>query len=232
LTNVLLPRIRCIKRAAAGLNRGMDILRGKLNIRFILLIFLFTFLITGCATMKTPKSGFLGDYSLFQVDPKDKSLLWYEKEGTDWKRFTKLMIDPVVVYYHPAARNRQIEPQELQKLTEYFREVVVQEVEDKYPVVDKAGPDVLRVRAAITDVIPVNVAANIVAAAAIGIPLDMGGAAIEAEFLDSETGERLGAIVDMKLGTPLDMRGFTSLGHARSAFQKWAKEFKQALSEP
>ncbi|MBU1727536.1 MAG: DUF3313 domain-containing protein, partial [Candidatus Omnitrophica bacterium] len=69
-------------------------------------------------------------------------------------------------------------------------------------------------------------------AAAIGVPLDMGGAAIEAEFLDSETGERLGAIVDMKLGTPLDISGFTSLGHAKGAFQRWAKELKQALLEP
>ncbi|MDD5155147.1 MAG: DUF3313 domain-containing protein [Candidatus Omnitrophica bacterium] len=210
----------------------MDISGRKLNNLLVLLALPALFLTAGCSTMKTPKSGFLVDYSEFQFDSKDKSLLWYEKEGTDWKRFRKLMIDPVVVYYHPDARNRKIDPQELQKLTAYFREVVVQEVKDKYPVVDKAGPDVLRVRAAITDVIPVNVAANILSAAAIGIPLDMGGAAIEAEFLDSETGERLGAIVDMKLGTPLDISGFTSLGHARSAFQKWAREFKQALSEP
>lgn len=182
--------------------------------------------------MRTPKSGFLKDYSEFRADPKDKSLLWYEKKGVDWKRFKKLMIDPVVVYLHPDARNRPVPAEELNKLTEYFRETVVREVRDEYPVVDTPGPDVLRIRAAITDVIPVSPVTNILSVAAIGVPLDMGGAAIEAEFLDSDTGERLGAIVDLKLGTPLDVRGFTSLGHARTAFQKWAKELKRALAEP
>lgn len=210
----------------------MDILRRRLTAGQFFLVFSGLFLIMGCSTMKTPKSGFLQDYSEFQVDPKDKSLLWYEKEGTDWKRFGKLMIDPVVVYLHPQARNRAIQPEELEKLTRYFRETVIDEVEDEYPVVDTAGSDVLRIRAAITDVIPVKPVTNVLAAAIIGIPLDMGGAAIEAEFLDSETGERLGAVVDMKLGTPLDISGFTSLGHARSAFRQWAKELKRALAEP
>lgn len=196
------------------------------------MIFFGGILIAGCSSVKTPKSGFLKDYSEFRVDPRDKSLLWYEKEGVDWKRFKKLMIDPVVVYLHPDARNRPVPAQELEKLTAYFRETVVKEVQDEYPVVEAPGRDVLRIRTAITDVIPVNPAMNILSVAAIGVPLDMGGAAIEAEFLDSQTAERLGAIVDLKLGTPLDVRGFTSLGHARTAFQKWARELKQALAEP
>jgi len=210
----------------------MNILKERLNIWFVLSALLVTFVTSGCSTMKTPKSGFLQDYSEFQVDPKDKSLLWYEKKGTDWKRFKKLIIDPVVVYLHPDARNRAIQPEALEKLTGYFKETVVKEVEDEYPVVDTPSPDVLRIRAAITDVIPVQPVMNVLTTAIIGLPLDMGGAAIEAEFLDSETGERLGGIVDMKLGTPLDISGFTSLGHARTAFQQWAKELKQALAEP
>lgn len=207
-------------------------MKRKLNIRFVLLVYFAALLTAGCSTPKTPKSGFLLDYSQFQVDAKDKSLLWYEKEGTGWQRFRKLMIDPVVVYLHPDARNRPVQPAALEKLTAYFRETVVKEVEDEYPVVEVAGPDVLRIRAAITDVIPVEPVVNVLTTAAIGIPLDMGGAAIEAEFLDSETGERLGAIVDMKLGTPLDISGFTSLGHARTAFKQWAKELKRALAVP
>ncbi|MFA5355928.1 MAG: DUF3313 domain-containing protein [Candidatus Omnitrophota bacterium] len=210
----------------------MNIVKEKLNICLVLSVFMVIFLIGGCSTMKTPKSGFLEDYSEFQVDPKDKSLLWYEKKGVDWKRFKKLMIDPVVVYFHPDALNRAIQPEELEKLTGYFRETVINEVKDEYPVTDTPGADVLRIRTAITDVIPVKPVTNILSVAAIGIPLDMGGAAIEAEFLDSETGERLGAVVDMKLGTPLDFSGLTSLGHTKTAFRQWAKQLKQALAEP
>lgn len=203
----------------------------KKNIVFLFFILSTVFILHGCAGVKTPKSGFLQDYSGFQVDLKDKSLLWYEAAGVDWKRFNKLMIDEVVIYYHPNARGGSIKPEDLMKLTEYFREIVVKEISDRYPVVDMPGPDVLRIRAAITDVIPTSPALNILTTASIGFPLDMGGAAIEAEFLDSETGKRLGAVVDMKLGTPLDIKGFTSLGHAKTAFQQWARELKQALQE-
>jgi len=58
----------------------------------------------------------------------------------------------------------------------------------------------------------------------------LGAFAIEVEFLDSQTGERLAAGVDQKLGTPFDgVSGFTRLGHARAAFGEWAHELRVAL---
>jgi hypothetical protein len=140
----------------------------------------------GCATAP-PGSGFLKDYSQLQTDPDDESLKWWEKEGVDWKRYKKLMIDPVVVYYNPEAENRQIEPDVLKELTDYFRTVVIEEVQDTYPVVEAPGPDVLRIRAAITDLIPANPFINIVMTAGVAVPVDMGGASMEAMFLDSTT---------------------------------------------
>jgi hypothetical protein len=205
-------------------------LNGKAKF-FIFPILAGLIFLLGCATVKTPKSGFLVDYSEFVVDPQDKSLLWYEKQGTDWGRFKKLMLEPVVIYLHPEAKNRAINPDDLKKLADYFKETVIKEVQDEFPVVETPGADVLRIRAAITDVDTANPLVNVACVAAVGIPLDMGGAAIEAEFLDSETNERLGAVVDMKLGSPLDVQGFTSFGHAKTAFQEWARELKKAFKE-
>ena len=65
--------------------------------------------------------------------------------------------------------------------------------------------------------------------AAVFVPLDMGGAAIEAEFLDSQTNEILAAMVDKKMGSPGKPRGFTKMGYARAAFEDWAKELKKSL---
>jgi hypothetical protein len=182
----------------------------------------------GCATAP-PGSGFLKDYSKLQTDPDDESLKWWEKKGVDWKRYKRLMIDPVVVYYNPEAENRQIEPDVLKELTDYFRTVVIKEVQDSYPVVDRPGPDVLRIRAAITDLVPANPFVNVVTTAGIGVPVDMGGASMEAMFLDSMTHELLGAVVDSKKGTPIDVKGFTTWGHAKGAFKDWAKLLKESL---
>ena len=200
---------------------------------FVVVIFALMFM-AGCATIP-PHSGFLQDYSELRPDPEDETLLWWEKENVDWKRYKRLMIDPVVIYLHPKAKNRQIEPDVLKELTDYFRNTIIEEVQDIYPVVDKPAPDVLRIRAAITDLIPANPLINIVTTVGLWVPVDMGGAAMEAEFLDSTTNELLGAVVDMKKGTPVDiniLKGFTTWGYAKGAFRDWAKLLRESLEYP
>ena len=188
-------------------------------------------LISSCTTTAPPPtSGFLGGYEEFAPDPADASLLWWEQEGFDWTDYRSVIIDPVSIYYHHEAQGREILPDELAKLTEAFYQAVIDELGDEYPVVERPGADVLRIRCAITDVIPANVSLNVVTSMVAFVPVDMGGAAIEVEFLDSVTGERLAAGVDQKLGTPVDgITGFTRLGHAKSAFREWAKELRAAL---
>jgi hypothetical protein len=187
--------------------------------------------LVGCASSPTPPvSGFLGNYDGFEADPADGSLLWWERPTFDWSSYRALMLDPLSIYYHPQARGREILPEELTKLTDAFREAVVEELGADYRVVEQSGPDVLRVHAAITDVIPTKAALNVVTSVVAFVPVNMGGAAIEVEFLDSETGERLAAGVDQKLGTPFDgVAGFTRLGHAKDAFREWAHELRVAL---
>lgn len=192
-------------------------------------------LLAGCATVPPAPSGFLGDYSALKPDAKEPKILYYEKPNVRWMTYTKLMIDPVQVYYSPAAKHRQIEPEELKKLTDYARVALVEAVKDTYPVVHAPGPGVLRLRAAITDLVPASPAVNIVATAAIMLPVDMGGAAMEAEFLDSQTNERLGAVVDRKIGSPFSpgdfVGGFTTWGHAKTAFDGWANMLRESLDE-
>ncbi len=188
--------------------------------------------LTGCASTPIAPSGFLRDYSKLEPVPGEPQMLYYEKPNVEWKKYTKLLLDPAMVYYSPETKDRHIHPDELKKLTDYFRNVVIEAVKDAYPVVDAPGPGVLRIRTAITDVIPTNPLVNIATVAAVLLPLDLGGAAIEAEFLDSISNERLAALVDRKKGTPLDIvGGFTKWGHVEAAFKAWAKELREALDE-
>lgn len=200
-------------------------------LRPLALVTAFLILATGCATTSPPEpSGFLGSYDEFDVDPADESLLWWEQDGFDWSNYRAVMLDPVTIYFDPAAEDREIRPDELKKLTDGFREAVMDELGDAYPVVDTPDSDVLRIRCAITDIVPSNAALNVASSLIAFVPVDMGGAAIEVEYLNSVTGERLAAGVDQKLGTPFDgARGFTRLGHAKGAFREWAKELRIAL---
>jgi hypothetical protein len=187
--------------------------------------------LAACSTTPPPQSGFLSDYAALQPDRYGRTgMLWAETKGFDWRSYRKVMLDPVVIYYHPQAGSNAIQPEELAKLAADFREVVTAELKDSYPVVSTPGPDVLRIRAAITDVVPASPALNVVTTAVAFVPLDLGGAAIEAEFLDSVTNKRMAAMIDRKRGSSLDLKGgFSELGHARAALKEWAVDLKKAL---
>jgi hypothetical protein len=185
----------------------------------------------GCATTgPPPPSGFLGSYAELRADPEDPSLLWWERDGFDWQRYRGVLLEPVAVYYHEQAAQREISPADLEMLTDSFRDAVVARLGDEYRVTDEPAADVLRVRCAITEVKPVRPAVNAVTSAVAFVAVDIGGAAIEVEFLDSLTGERLAAGVDQKLGKRVDgLTALTRLGHAQQAFDAWARELRAAL---
>jgi len=187
--------------------------------------------VTGCAVQAPSPTGFLGDRAELRPDKYGNTgLLWYERAGFDWKQYKRVMLDPVIISLHPQAQNRGLAPDELKKLADEFRDIVVAELGADYPVTSESGADVLRIRAAITDVVPANPALNALTTAVAFVPMDMGGASLEAEFLDSRTGERLAAMAETKRGTPIDLKGgFTELGHARSAMKQWARDLKNAL---
>ena len=195
-----------------------------------MLSFISIIVLSGCATTAPPNSGFMHNYSMLREDTNgDKSLKWWEKEGFNWQQYQKLMLDTVVVHYHPQAGSTRINAETEKKLTNYFMKAVKEELTDEFTIVTTPGPDVLRVRASVSEIIPASPALNYPAMVVAFFPIDMGGAALEAEFLDSETNEILAAMVDRKMGSPLKPRGFTRLGYARAAFDSWAKELRIAL---
>jgi hypothetical protein len=198
----------------------------------------------GCAS-KPPvePTGYLGDYSEFQPDPQGTTALIYRKSGLDLARYQRVMIDPVVVVMSADAGGRPVNPENLLRLTRYLRTALVVVLRDAYPVVEEPGEGVLRVRAAITDVIPtrpglntmgtllVPVGAVSLAKRAItGTDLFVGQVAIEAEAVDSETNERLMARVDRKAGRKFALKeGMTTWGHVERAFREWAIGFRLTM---
>jgi hypothetical protein len=60
----------------------------------------------------------------------------------------------------------------------------------------------------------------------------VGGASMQAEILDSWTGERIGAVIDTKGGHKLSsVEGNDEWGHTRAAFKFWAQRLRIWLDE-
>jgi hypothetical protein len=198
----------------------------------------------GCASQPPVKpTGYLWDYSEFEPDPRGTGALVYRKPELDLERYNRVIIDRVVVVLGHEAGGRAVDPENLMKLTRYMRTALIVAVRDAYPVVEEPGADVLRLRVAITDVVPTRPALNTMGTlfmpatavslanrAITGTDLFVGQVAIEAEASDSQTNERLMAIVDRKAGSRFALKqGMTEWGHIEKAFREWAIGFRMRL---
>ena len=199
------------------------------------------FSIAACSSNVPKFSGFLGDYSGLEKGPDGGPDLVYKKPGVNFSKYHKLMVDKVIFYL--SDDTKAIQPDVMKELADAFEKELVKHLNDAYPMVNQPGPDVLRIRIAITDVessnpglgtvgavLPVGMAVNLVSNAATGSSVNVGSASIEAEFLDSTTGEVLGKIVDHKSGSTYDTATLKGeWGHTKKAFQEWAEMLRNWL---
>jgi hypothetical protein len=133
-------------------------------------------------------------------------------------------------------------------LTDYFYEAVNKAVGDAYPLVNEPGPDVLRLRVAVTDLVPNKPEASVatlvipfawvadagsgVAKGEVGSTVFTGHATIEVEALDSNSSKQLIAFIETETGKKYDWakgvtRGVT--GYV-NAYSKW-NYTKQAMDD-
>jgi hypothetical protein len=178
-------------------------------------------------TQKHHLSGFLGDYSRLTYRADRGGILAWERRGVRWIEYQRLMIDPPEVHLHPEAGELDRDAARFEEMASYFHARLVAAVEDTYPVVDEPGPDVLRVRCAITNVMTTERARELRDDGNYIVPVDIGGASIEGEFLDSTTGARLLAFVDTASeARPGGVGIYARWEDAKKAFDLWAQRLR------
>jgi len=210
----------------------------------VLLIVVYLFL-AGCAAsgMKDVKeSGFLGDYSQLKPGTEEQAALVYINPAIDFKQYDKVMFETFKVELSDEAEYKTVDPATLKMLTDYYQDAMFKAVEGILERVDAAGPGVMRVRVAITEVEPANPVADtmstiipvgiVVAGATKAVSddnLGTGQAASEVEILDSVSGVRLAAAVDRRQGGKGVFKG--KWDDTKDAFDYWAGLFRKRLEE-
>ncbi len=166
---------------------------------------------------------------------------WSSRPGIlgDYHAF---LFDPVVVSLGKEAKDNQASAEELKNLSEHLRAAFTEELtRGGYTVVDAPADGVLRVRAALTELVPVDPAKNVAAKAVgtvIGVGLflptvDIGGAAIEVDMRDCMTNARVAAFADHKAGRAYfsGLGAYRRWGDVENAFGAWAREFRGQLDQ-
>ena len=187
--------------------------------------------VAGCASQKVGHSGFLQNYAQLKPDPKVDGALRYLNPTKNLKQYDRFIIDPIAVYFAPGAKGAGIDPAKLKDLTDYFRSEIVKELTKNYRVVSAPGKGVMLLRIAITDVEESEPLLNIHPAMKL-TGAGLGGASMEAEGVDSITGERIGAIVETRSGNRMSLApGLSRLGHAKQVIRYWIERFLKNLNK-
>jgi len=192
-----------------------------------------------------PFSGFLGNpgvYDQLTPGPEGGAKLRWVKPGLDVSKYNSFMVDSVIFYQSDQSEYKGIDPQVMKELADSFNKELVAAFKDKYPIVADPGPDVARIRIAITNIkrskpgvsavtsiIPVGLAVSTVQRGATGGWAGSGETCAEFMVLDSTSNEALFMAVDQQQAAFASR--FSSYGSAEDAFKFWSGRIVTVLDE-
>jgi len=202
--------------------------------------------VTASDPTRMTQSGFLADYKRLAPAPWSDGIQCWRDTAVDAKKYDKVMIARMVVTLNDTG-GKGIDPTDLKALTDYFHASLAKALRPQMPVVEQAGPGVVVIRIALTNLVPTEVSRSVTgtlipygfvaeagSGAASGRPagstpylgetgmemqfLDGASAAILAECRDTEIGRKYAA--EVNAGTTAAAQTWAS-GYANS-FQAWA----------
>jgi len=189
--------------------------------------------ICGCGGVEQSRTGFLSDYSKLKTASGD-SYRYMDEQALG--KYSGFIVDDVKVHFFTGASaieekgKGKITEQELKDLTNYFQTAIVKAISDSgRKVVHQAGPGVARIRVALTDIKETG-ALNVLPQASL-LGAGVGGAAMEAEVVDSVTGNQIGAAVESRKGSRVPFANLGDWGTAKGVIDHWAKRFSDRLDE-
>jgi hypothetical protein len=161
--------------------------------------------------------GILTDYSRLAAMPGGGGMLCWRAQGVDWKAYDKIMLERIQVFLDPASDARPIDPTDLKMLIDYFHDAVVRDLSPRMQVVKQTGPGVLRVRFALTSLVPTNTVASLAGTAApygfvaeigsgaatgrpVGSTPYLGRTGMEVQFRDGASGRIVAECADTEIG--------------------------------
>lgn len=209
---------------------------------------------SGCATNLTAGSGGQPAYAEFLSQPGrlrpvtdgSGALAWVDT-GADLKRFDKFLIEPIQVRLADDAGHKTVDPAQLKTLTDSLHQSIVKALTPTYQVVTQPGPGVLRIRIALTDLVPtkpeysvaalvvpyatvIDLASGAAAGQSAGSPPYLGRTGIAAMLIDTQNQQVVAEYADTRIGRKYVVapeKGFTGaiktgVGNYLKSYSSWA----------
>ncbi len=212
----------------------------------LFVLFMGIMFLAGCATTAPQKTGFLGEYSKnLGPGPKGGVKERWLKPGVDFTKYNKVILEHVIFFFADDSQYKGLDSSELHQIAEKFDLAIVTVLKDVTRFVTEPGPDVVRIRIAITDLKQNKPAMGVISTATMVTPIGLGinlvkkgttgswsgSGSMSAEFMviDSMTNQVIVAARDERRAGFTER--FTNWGSAEEAIKFWAERIKIAIQE-
>ncbi|HSD59675.1 MAG TPA: DUF3313 domain-containing protein, partial [Burkholderiales bacterium] len=203
--------------------------------------------------------GFLTDYTKLAPQSDGSEAYRYRNPGADFPKYKRLLVDRIKIWFKDDSDYKGIDPDELKMLTDYFYTAIEKAVGDAYPMVAEPGPDVMRLRIAVTDLVPNKPEASVTSlvvpflwvgeASAGAVTREPGStpftgeATIEFEALDSVSSEQISAYIETRVGKKYRwtegigegvssyMQAYSKWDYTKKSMDEWAKLLRKRLDQ-
>jgi hypothetical protein len=181
-------------------------------------------LLGGCSSSPaTTHSGFLSDYSKLRA-VNDRKMNFISPELKTYRSF---MVDPVQF----RAQRSSLKAADRAEIAAYMKDAIERVLQGAgYTLVAKPSADTARFRLAITNVhestwwMKVHPGSNLAGAG-------RGGAAMEGEIVDANTGDQLAAVVQAGTGSQFTAFNYSTVSDIKSTIDEWAKVAAERFDE-
>ena len=204
--------------------------------------------VTATDSARLTRSGFLSDYARLKPVAAMDGIECWRDTALNPKQFDKVLVSRIVVSLVPPKGQKEgevktIDPNDLKTLTDYFYAALVKALRPQMQVVDKAGPGVVVIRIALTDLVPTTVTDSLagtlipygfVAEAGSGVATGrpagstpyMGETGMEMQFRDGANGQIIAECRDTEIG-----RKYAAAVNAGAvgAAQTWANGYMSSF---
>jgi hypothetical protein len=180
--------------------------------------------------------------ALLEKGADNQALFRYVNPKTDIKKYTKVIVEPVIV-----SKSAELDAGDLenyQKLANNAFVYLNQELSKDYQVVTSPDPQTLRIQLAIIDAdtskpvrnflssfMPIGIGLSAVRYAATGKQSGVGEISAEFKLTDASTGELLAAAVDRRVGGKAMSGIWDTWYNADEALKYWSQQTRFALCE-
>lgn len=190
------------------------------------------------------RSGFLSDYKQLKPVEGMKGAEAWRSADSNWKKYNKVLIERIQVFLKEEGKPKPIDPTDLKMLIDYFYGALVKALKPAVEIVDQVGPDVLRVRIAIVDLVPTVYYRSLIGTATpygfvaefasgplTGRPAGstpyLGLTGIEAQFIDGGSKKVIAEFSDLRVGKKY---GADLAKSAPDAAVKWATGYLDSFT--